>query len=89
MYIILTVSQFFQEESAQAIFLVKKLVESGCDLNVPNAEGARPLYQCACGGSYGIRVRKYLYKKYLILRPKHLELKYCNVPQFNDSVYLL
>jgi hypothetical protein len=56
------VSQFFQEESAQAIFLVKKLVEAGCDLNVANAEGARPLYQCACGGSFGERIiRAYYY----------------------------
>lgn len=49
-----TVSQFFREESEQAILLVKKLVEYGCNLDAPNLEGERPLYQCACGGNIGM-----------------------------------
>ncbi|XP_053389618.1 ankyrin repeat domain-containing protein 50-like [Mercenaria mercenaria] len=62
------VSQFFQEESEQAVFLVRKLVESGCDLNVPNQEGERPLYQCACGGS--VEMVKYLLSKRVDLNVK-------------------
>jgi len=37
----------------QAILLVKKLVDAGCSVNVPNQHGDRPLYQSACGGNLG------------------------------------
>ena len=35
--------------------LIRKLVEGGCDLNVPDQRGERPLYQSACGGNLGIK----------------------------------
>ncbi|KAL4240565.1 hypothetical protein ACF0H5_001357 [Mactra antiquata] len=55
------VSQFFSEESEQAVYLVKKLVEAGCDLDVANQEGERPLYMCACGGN--IELTEYFLSK--------------------------
>ena len=47
------VSQYFHEEIGQVMALIRKLVETGCDLNVPDQRGERPLYQSACGGNFG------------------------------------
>ena len=46
-------SQYFNEEIGQVMALIRKLVENGCDVNVPDQRGERPLYQSACGGNLG------------------------------------
>ena len=52
--LIISVSQYFNEQIGQVMTLIRKLVEAGCDLNVPDQRGERPLYQSACGGNFGM-----------------------------------
>ncbi|KAL3877486.1 hypothetical protein ACJMK2_035186 [Sinanodonta woodiana] len=52
------VSKYFNEEKATMMSLIRALVEAGCDLNVGDQLGERPLYQSVCGGDH--ELTKYL-----------------------------
>ena len=53
MFSCFSVSHYFDMDNKRTVSLVRKLVETGCDLNIADSQGWTPLYQSAFAGDLG------------------------------------